>query len=139
MRVTSKTLVLATIALIAIVVIVVGSVYVTRKTNPNQPQNQQSALPSTQPETLTITINENGYVPNEVTVKKGTRVIWANQGNSVATVNSADHPDHTLHSFINLGEVAPGRTVQTVFDQVGSFGYHNHLNPEQFGTVTVEE
>lgn len=86
----------------------------------------------------TVTLTQNGFEPKEITIKPGERVIWVNNSKQPATVNSDPHPAHTLYPFLNLGEFADGSSVQVVFTEAGTYGYHNHLRPDEKGTVIVK-
>lgn len=85
-----------------------------------------------------VTLTQNGFSPQTITIKKGTKVIWVNKSGTVATVNSAVHPTHRLYPALNLGEFDNNSSVQLIFDKEGTYQYHNHLNPNQTGTVIVE-
>ena len=88
--------------------------------------------------TVTVALKDSGFVPKDITVKAGTRVVWINKNRKAATVDSNDHPTHRLYPFLNLGELSDGSLVQVVFDKAGTYGYHNHYNASETGTVTVE-
>lgn len=86
-----------------------------------------------------IELTEAGFSPDMVTVSVGTTVTWTNNTDLTATVNSADHPTNLLYPALNLGEMAPGGSVNLKFDTLGVFQYHNHLDPTQTGTIEVVE
>lgn len=85
-----------------------------------------------------VTVNANGFAPQTLSIKAGTKVTWTNKSGETATVNSAPHPTHTLFPFLNLASFDDGASVEVVFDKAGTYTYHNHLNPSQTGTVIVE-
>jgi plastocyanin len=89
-------------------------------------------------ENLVITITDSGFQPNALTIKVGTKVTWVNNGNNVVSVASDPHPTHTNYPPLNLGKVATDGSVSLVFDKAGSYGYHNHLNASQTGTIVVQ-
>ena len=92
----------------------------------------------TKEEIVTVTLSDTGFTPKEITVKAGTKVVWTNSSGKAATVDSADHPTHRLNTFLNLGAVFDGASVQVAFDKAGTYPYHNHYNSNDTGTVTVE-
>lgn len=96
----------------------------------------ESAAPTA--ETVNITLTSSGFDPKEVTVTKGSTVVWTNKSGQSATVNSADHPTHLLYPALNLGEFADGQTLQLMFNDAGTFGYHNHYNPSVYGKIIVK-
>ena len=71
-------------------------------------------------------------------IKKGGTVSWINASSKSGTVNSASHPNHNLHRFLNLGEFPSGSSFEAIFEKEGTYSYHNHLNPQQQGTVVVK-
>lgn len=117
-----------------------------KKTTPTtQPAAQQATQSTTKPTVIetnssitTIALTNAGFTPKDVIVKAGAKVVWENKSGSAATVNSASHPTHLLYPFLNLGEFADGSSVQVVFEKAGKYSYHNHLNPSETGTITVE-
>lgn len=86
-----------------------------------------------------IQLTSSGYIPANLTIKKGDRVVWVNISGKDATVNSNDHPTHKKYSFLNLGQFANNESLKVQFNEVGVFGYHDHLNAANEGTITVSE
>ncbi len=86
----------------------------------------------------TITLTVDGFSPQSLTVKAGTKVTWTNQSGTNAEVNSSPHPTHTDYQPLNLGSLTDGGIVSLTFDQPGTYKYHNHLSPSQFGTIIVQ-
>lgn len=85
-----------------------------------------------------ITLQADGFFPATVTIKAGTKVIWTNNSGTTGDVNSDPHPIHTDYPPLNLGTFANNSSVSLVFDKPGTYGYHNHLNPGQRGTIIVQ-
>lgn len=109
-----------------------------------QPESMKSqktttpAVTQANSQVANVILGDSGFVPKDIIVKAGTRVIWRNSSGKAATVNSDNHPTHRLYLFLNLGEFPDGSSVQVVFDKAGKYGYHNHYNASETGTVTVE-
>lgn len=82
-----------------------------------------------------------GFSPKTVTVKKGTTVKFVNQSGSPMDVASNPHPVHTDYpGFDQYKSDARGKDeYDFTFDKVGTWGYHNHLNSSDTGTVIVTE
>ncbi|HSE29477.1 MAG TPA: plastocyanin/azurin family copper-binding protein [Candidatus Saccharimonadales bacterium] len=85
-----------------------------------------------------VSIKDFKYTPSNITVKKGTTVIWTNE----------DSNEHNVVSNIDAPAGGPpkdgpllGRRQQFTFtyDTVGTFGYHCSLHPFMTGQVTVVE
>jgi len=87
---------------------------------------------------VTVEITASGFQPKAVTIKADTKVVWVNKSGATVSINSADHPTHLVYPPLNLGVVEDGNSASLVFDTVGTFKYHNHLNPSQTGTIVVE-
>lgn len=132
-------------------IIVYGLVYyfvLAKKENNtyNQGQSQTSpaptsatqASPSAVNEQNMVTLTQNGYSPAIITVKTGTKVTWINKSGIDATVSSDPHPTHTDYPPLNLGKFSDGATHSLVFDKPGTYGYHNHFNASEKGTVIVQ-
>ncbi|MCL5433006.1 MAG: cupredoxin domain-containing protein [Patescibacteria group bacterium] len=135
------------IILFAIVILIVIGGGILLLTNKSTKQQDLSSTENTINESLptgipknqsTITVTQSGYEPNVITVKTGTVVTWLNKSGQLVTVNSDPHPTHQNYSPLNLGEFDDGSSVQLTFDKAGTYGYHNHLNPSQTGTIVVE-
>ncbi len=79
--------------------------------------------------------------------------MFVNQSSGGMWVASAMHPSHALYSGTTLSEhcpdtanasfdqcrsVASGNSFSFTFEKAGAWRYHNHVNPAQFGSVTVQ-
>lgn len=95
-------------------------------------QNKQTSL-----QTNSVTLSSLGFIPQSITVKVGTKVTWTNNSGTTATVDSAAHPTHLVYPPLNLGNFGIGETLSLVFDQSGTYKYHNHLDASQTGEVVV--
>lgn len=114
----------------------------TPKQNQVQTESQTSSPAPTQSastqEKTEITLTSSGFSPNQITIKKGTTVVWTNNSGKVAAVNSGPHPIHSSYAPLNLGNFNDGQSLELTFNDAGTFGYHNHLNAGQTGSVTVK-
>ena len=106
------------------------------------PQINTSMTPETQPSLgiiqNTIMLTQDGFSPSTITIQKGDSISWVNKSGKDATVNSDPHPTHTLYPPLNVGRFANGETLTLTFDATGTYGYHNHLDASQKGTILVE-
>lgn len=114
----------------------------TPEQNQGQTESQTSSPAPTQStstqEKTEITLGSSGFSPNQITIKKGATVVWTNNSGKVASVNSGPHPVHSNYPPLNLGSFNDGQTLELVFNETGTFGYHNHLNAGQTGSITVK-
>ncbi|HEX5429923.1 MAG TPA: cupredoxin domain-containing protein [Patescibacteria group bacterium] len=88
--------------------------------------------------TAEIDITSSGFSPANITVKSGTVVVFKNTDSKQHWPASNPHPVHTdLPGFDALHGLNQGETYQFTFSKVGTWGFHDHLNPSNGGTVTV--
>ena len=105
------------------------------------------------PDEATVTYTDDGFSPATVTVAQGSTVHFVNQSSGEFWPASAMHPTHIVYPgsgielcgtavaltiFDACGGVASGGTWSFTFNEVGQWGYHDHLNASHFGKVVVE-
>lgn len=112
--------------------------YQSPATQQASPTTTQATSTTAQQSQNTVTLTANGFSPASLTIKAGQTVTWVNKSGEAATVNSAPHPVHTAYPPLNLGSFPDGGTLSLKFDKPGTYGYHNHLNPSERGTIVVE-
>ena len=141
-------------AIIAAIVIVLllGGAYVVflhkNTSNSNAPSTitnaaNQSATGSNEPASntavaATITFNGNGFSPAVTIVKAGDTIKIVNSSSTPMQLDSDPHPTHTDEPELNVGEVDAGKSATFVLTKVGSWGYHDHLNPSLTGRINVQ-
>jgi len=88
-----------------------------------------------------VVIDDSGqFSPSAIKVSKGGKVTWTNKSSGVVWPASAIHPTHELYpGFDALHGLKTGETYSFVFEKVGSWRYHNHLNSAITGVVEVVE
>lgn len=87
-----------------------------------------------------VTYTDTGFAPASITVKKGTTVTFVNSSAGSMWVASAPHPTHTNYPELDqLKSVEKNGMYEFAFDKVGTWKYHNHMKPTDFGSVTVTE
>lgn len=110
----------------------------TQTSNPNpappQPQTSQDEAPAAN----TISYNGSSFSPASLTVKAGDKVTIKNDSSKDLDFASDPHPVHSENNELNAGIVEPGKSVTITLNNKGNFGYHNHLNSSQTGSITVE-
>ncbi len=104
------------------------------------------------PAEAAITYTNNGFSPANITVAQGATVIFQNNSSNAFWPASNVHPLHTLYdgttlqehcanptaaTFDACGPIQPGASWSFTFEKAGTWGFHNHLNPSEGGTVTV--
>ncbi len=87
----------------------------------------------------TVTYTSDGFSPADLIVRAGDTVEFVNESNTNFWVASDPHPTHTdLPNFDSERGLQPGESYTFTFDETGEWGFHNHLAPQQFGTIIVE-
>jgi plastocyanin len=86
-----------------------------------------------------IRITDSGFVPATLSVKPGTKIIWTNTGQAMHQVVSNPYPKGSGLSSLKSGILNDAQTYSYVANAIGSFGYHDQLNPTINGTLVVEK
>ena len=113
---------------------------VTTYTSPATTQEQTGTSAAIPEASMTVTYTDTGFSPKSITVKLGDTVTFMNNSSKMMWVASAPHPTHTNYPEFDpkKGSTAGESYSFTFDDKAGSFNYHNHLNPTDFGTIVVE-
>jgi plastocyanin len=91
------------------------------------------------PKTVTVTLTDTGYSPKSVTINSGDTVKFVNDSKGRMWTASNPHPAHTDYpGFDEKSGAVNGGSYEFMFEKVGTWGYHNHLNPSLKGTVVVK-
>ena len=77
------------------------------------------------------------YIPAELTISVGTKVIWENMDNAAHLATSGT-PDGGPDGFFDSGMIMAGSTFEQEFSDKGEFAYYCLVHPWMVGTVTVE-
>jgi plastocyanin len=138
----------ALIIIVIIVVLGIGAFVLFKKpTNKNNNQTANNSTSNTSSNSsnssstaaaATITYSDSGYSPATITVKSGDTVAIKNTSSHEVQFDSDPHPVHTDDTDLNAGLVEPGQTKTFTVTQKGTFGYHNHLDPSQTGTIVIQ-
>lgn len=145
-----------------LVVIILGGYFLFKNPKAQAPSTETQTTTQTTgdtsniitPESPTvITYTDTGYSPKALTIKLGETVTWANDSSLNMWTASAMHPSHIVYSGTSLSEhcpdtagtsfdackgTVPGGTWSFTFNKKGTWGYHDHLNPSNFGKIIVE-
>lgn len=96
-------------------------------------------------------MNEEGFEPKSVAVKRGTKVIFKNVDKSPRWPASDVHPTHKRYPGSHLEKCGtseeknifdacgrkPREDYSFVFNEVGRWTYHDHLKPSLIGEIIV--
>ena len=107
----------------------------------------QSVNNPTPPSSVEVSYTDKGFSPSVVTVSKGSTVVFKNTASDNIRVSSNPHPVHNGYpttggcvgsTFDSCSAIAPGNSWSFTFTLTGKWGYHNHLNPSEGGTIIVQ-
>ncbi|HEY4496279.1 MAG TPA: hypothetical protein VJC04_02910 [Candidatus Paceibacterota bacterium] len=146
--------------IIIVAIIALGGYFLFKREQPSPTMPQapeQPAIPelSSQPSAevtsmtteKVITYTDTGYSPNTLTIKNEEIVTFKNQSVKSMWPASAMHPTHQEYPTIGgcFGSTfdackgfLPGESWSFKFDKTGTWKYHDHLNPSNFGTIIVQ-
>ena len=100
-----------------------------------------------------VVYSDSGYSPKELTIKKGDKVTFRSESARETWPASAMHPSHTAYPGSSIQKceteemtrifdacmgLKQGEEWSFVFDEVGTWWYHDHLNVAATGTIIVE-
>ena len=103
---------------------------------------------------LVVQISEQGFEPKAFEIAQGDSVVFENTGDEPHWPASNIHPTHRMYpesgneycgtdqaegSFDACKAVMPGESYAFSFNYPGTWRFHDHLNPEFSGKVTVLE
>jgi plastocyanin len=86
----------------------------------------------------TITYSASGFDQAETTVKAGQTIKFTNNSSASIQVESDPHPQHTDDEDLNAGAVNAGQSKTITVTKKGTFGIHNHFNPNKTAKVTIQ-
>jgi len=89
-------------------------------------------------EDVVITYTDSGFLPSVVNIKKNGTVIFKNESGKPMLIASAPHPAHTDYPELNAKDIVnKGGSYSFTFTKTGKWGFHNHLSPNETGTVVA--
>lgn len=110
----------------------------SNNTTTNSSSQQSNNSSTVQSQGNTITYTSGSFSPATLTVKSGDTVTLINKSNDTIQFDSNPHPVHTDNTELNVGAVGPGETKTFTLTKKGTWGYHNHLESSERGTIVVE-
>lgn len=157
----SKKIIISIIIVIAVVAAIIffgqpgapgSSPLGTKNTTTSLPVDLSPVVVSTStvPENPVVTVlyTDQGFSPMSVTVKKGTIINFLNQSTRPFWPASNPHPAHNGYpqsgschgnAFDSCQTLPKGTGWTFQFNNVGSWGYHDHLSPAFGGKIIVTE
>jgi plastocyanin len=85
-----------------------------------------------------VSILKEGFTPQTITIAKNQQVTWINQDENPHQVASDPHPIHDgLAGFDSEEPLAKGDSFSFIFEEVGTYTYHDHLNPSTIKGIVI--
>ncbi len=132
------------IVFVVIILLTVGAVWAVSRGGDHQNTPKQASQKATsagnsqnKATVAVITYGSNGFSPSAITVNSGDKVTIKNESNKQLEFDSDPHPIHTDDPELNQGAISPGSSLIFTIANVGTHGYHNHLNSSDRGTIIV--
>jgi len=151
--------VVISIVIIAVIVLIILGIGLLSKKNVQDETPEEDLPPqeniiteTSEPAEYIVEITNEGFVPKNLEIKQGDKVTWINKLITEAWPASAFHPTHTNYPgssiikcgtveekniFDACGKLQKGESYSFVFNEVGSWAYHNHLQPSKDGKIIV--
>ena len=123
------------------------------KSNKISPNNSGSTANSSSQNPNTIEISSSGFNPQTLTIQKGETLVFKAVDSSNRWPASDIHPTHKAYPgsdiqkcfedgisniFDSCGGLSEGSSFEFIFDEVGNWKYHDHLQPGKKGTIIVQ-
>jgi plastocyanin len=123
----------------ALALVALGAACASSSTGKSVPNGTSGTLAPVQSGTVTISARDNSFVPQNVTVTAGTKLVWNNDGRN-------DHnivPDGNTPFGVETSAFGPKATYAYVADKPGTYPYycsiHGTSTKGMIGTVQVVE
>jgi len=109
--------------------------------SPTSVSSSSSSTPIAALAPAEVSITSSGFVPATVSVKVGQAVTWTNNDSSLHMIASDPYPsDNALADFKSKQPILQNDQFSFVFDKLGTYTYHDDLNPYTLqGTVIVKQ
>ncbi len=144
----------AIIGVFILFVLVIGGIFwifakVDDKNSQTQDNNQQNDETENK---FIIEITPAGFSPPKIEIPKGSQVAFINKDGAKHWPASNTHPTHTEYPNSDINKCGTSQQAETfdachsleqeesysfIFNEAGSWNYHDHLNPGLQGTITV--
>ena len=93
------------------------------------PSMSETVQPTMTPVTVEIEIKNFAFVPDTISITKGTTVTWTQKDSSAHTIKGTG---------FESGQLSQGKTFSHTFNDTGTFNYICSLHPSMSGSVIVK-
>lgn len=156
-----KKIIILILILLAIVIVALANPTNTIAPSPEVTTTPEESSQTTQetpseeaeerePQLHTVSYTGEGFSPATITITAGDTVEFVNESGPDMWVASAQHPTHKIYpetslldclgsAFDQCAATGVGTSWSFTFNQIGSWGYHNHARASDRGRIVVEE
>jgi plastocyanin len=122
------------------------------QTPPQIPTPGNSQTPPSLTTSNIIEMSTSGFIPSTLTIQSGEKVIFKAIDTSNRWPASAMHPTHKVYPnsdiqkcgtseeliiFDSCKGISEGQTYEFTFNEIGTWNFHDHLQPSKFGKIIV--
>jgi len=101
---------------------------------PNNQTNNFSPSAQTDQEKVIITIKDSSFQPDNLTIKKGTTVVWVNEEDALHHIINTPNGD-----IFESNDLKKGESYSFTFNESGNYDYYCKINPVMAGKIVVIE
>lgn len=94
----------------------------------DQTQEQSSAVNA--PDSATVTIKDNKFLPDTVTIKRGGTVTWVQEDSEAHSI--------VIANGISSSRIEGGEKFTNSFEKTGNYNYACGIHPQMKGRVIVK-
>lgn len=144
-------------AIVVLIVVVLGGYFLLKGPEVKAPGEELAMQSNEKANEIQVTnliaYTNAGYSPQTLTIKVGDTVTFKNDSAQNVWTASGMHPTHTAYSgttatehcpdvantaFDQCQAGTPGSSWSFKFDKAGSWKYHDHLHPSNWGEIVVQ-
>lgn len=86
-----------------------------------------------------INITSQGFTPQTLLIKAGTRVTWTNSDVVLHQISADPHPTHSSLPSLTSSALQRNQTYSFTFETPGTYTYHDEKNPLKLrGSIVVK-
>src|SRR5579875_712456 len=124
------------LAITAIVILMIANVTAVFGQDQNTKQIVHITIPSG---ALSPHCGPMCFIPEDVTVARGTVVDWVNKDLVPHNSSSGQASDNQTGTVFDSGLIQPGHDFEHKFDKAGTYKYFDHVHPWNTGVVRVSD